>query len=312
METATLDRTATDASTIFDRAVCLSVTLGRLGVRRKINVSELQPKAEVATESVSASKELLDCPEYDAIRQGDRALRSFLEKRTSGPALFKSGTYMLSYQVLPEVNREVENYFTRREVLLVPAFAAVYDKARAEARGKLKDLYREEDYPALEAVKRAFYAEVRYFKMGTPDKLASVDPDAFEREKAKTAAQWAEVLEESRQVLRQQFSELVDHLVERLEPGPDGQPKKRFTKNLVDKMNEFLTTFDPRNIGDDAELATWIQRAREALDGVTPESIRSRRGTRDSVVDAFTRIKAAVDPMVENRPKRRFNAGDEE
>jgi DNA-binding transcriptional regulator YbjK len=308
METATIEREQTTVN-IFDKAVCLSVSLHRLGVRRKVKLAELKPGVEVDEDAIGVSKELLDCPEYDAIRQADGELRRYLEKRTSGPALFRSGVYMLSYKMLDEVDRELETRLKERREKLVPAFVAVYEKAREDAKKTLGDLYHAEDYPPVEAVGGAFEATTRYFEMGDATRLESIRADIFQREQAKAAAQWDAILAASQDVLLQEFSGLVDHLVERLEP-QDGGKKKRFNATLVENLDEFLRNYNARAISTNAELTAAVEAARDVLKGVTPASLRDSRFTRQKVAETFAAIKGSIDRLVETAPSRRFEFGD--
>lgn len=305
METTTTIEQDETTATIFDRAVCLSVALHRLGNRRKVKVAELKPGIEVDADSVNVSKELLECEEYDAIRQADGSIRRYLERRTSGPALFRSGVYMLSYDILTEVDQELQLRLRERENVLVPAFIAKYEDAKGTAKARLGPLYSDADYPPVETVAAAFTASTRIFTIGAAEKLKSIRADIFQREQEKAAAQWTEVLSESRNVLRAEFSDLVTHLTERLEPGTDGK-KKRFNASLVENLDEFLRTFNARDIVNDADLKAVVEKARAALAGVTPERIRDSRFTRQAVADAFTQIKETVDGLVET-PTRRFD-----
>jgi hypothetical protein len=62
--------------------------------------------------------------------------------------------------------------------------------------------------------------------MSTPQVLQAISGKLFVREQAKATVQWNEMLEEIRDGLRLTFKELVDALVEKLSPRPDGTRKK--------------------------------------------------------------------------------------
>lgn len=309
METATvLNFPEVEKTNIFERAVCLSLELHRLGVSRKVNVADLKAQANVNPDALHVSKRLLEAEELQAIARADGELRRYLERRTSGPALFRTGVYMLSYAILPEVDKELQARLKERADSLVPAFLSVYDRARKDAEKRLGDLFDASEYPDRDAVRDAFTATFRYFTLGEASGLQRINADIFEREKEKAAAQWATVLEASNAALAEEFQGLVSHLVERLEPGTDGT-KKRFNATLVDNLNEFLTTFMARNIGDSADLQALVDDARKVLAGVTADRLRNNRFVRKEVADAFAKIKTAADSMVEKAP-RRYNLAD--
>lgn len=301
MTTATVNDI--EVENIFEKAICLSLELCRLGTSRKVNVGELKPQANVESSAVRVSKKLLEAEELQAIARADGELRRYLESRTSGPALFRTGVYMLSYEILEEVDAELQKRLKERAEQLVPAFVDVYDRAVEDARVRLGDLFRAEDYDTKEEVEAEFTARYKFFAMAEPAALERVNADIFERERQKAEAQWATVLEASNAALMEEFQGLVDHLVERLQPEPDGK-KKRFNATLVENLSEFLTTFKKRNIGNAAELQALVEEAEKAMQGITPQRLRDNRFARTDTAAAFAKIKASVDTLVEKAPRR--------
>lgn len=296
-ESAAVLERATPPASIFDRAVCLSLSLHRLGTQRKMKVAELQPGVETNADMVRVSKKLLDAPELDAIKRHDSGIRRWLETKVSGPALFRSGVYMIACELVGEVDAELQTRLDDRANILVPSFLGVYDNAVTDARRSLGVHFRAEQYPTRDAVAATFSSEFRYFTLGSPQGLERIRADIFEREGQKAAAQWSEVLEESRNVLRAEFSELVTHMVERLEPGAEGKTK-RFNASTIDNLDDFLSTFAARNIADDAALQAIVSQAREALKGVRPETIRNSRSARDMARERFTEVKAEMERTI--------------
>ncbi len=294
--TAILDA-ATPAATIFERAACLSLELRRLGTKRKMNVGDLKPGVESDAEMIHVSKDLLDAPELDAIRKHDGAIRRWLETKVSGPALFRSGVYMISYELLGPVDDELRARLDERARVLVPEFLGVYDRSVDEARRRLGPHFRAEEYPTVERVRETFGAEVRYFTLGAPSGLERIRGDIFAREQEKAASQWQSVLDESRNVLRAEVAELVDHMVDRLTPDASGKGK-RFNASLVENLDEFLSNFKARDIADDAELQRVVDEARALLAGVTPRALRNSRAVRDATRARFTEVKTQLDRLV--------------
>jgi hypothetical protein len=68
--------------------------------------------------------------------------------------------------------------------------------------------------------------------------------------------------------------ELVSHLRDRLEDQPDGKPQ-RLRESTVQKLRDFLATFDLRNVVDDQELKEQVDSARALLAGKTTDAIRN-------------------------------------
>lgn len=297
--TATLAEMDVDRqeSNIFERAVCLSLELRRLGTKRKMNVSDLQPGVPTDTDLIHASKDLLASPELDAIRQHDGQIRRMLEGKVSGPALFRSGVYMIAIDLVAPVDAELTARLEERSQILVPAFVAKYAAAVEDARRKLGAHFKANEYPAPEAVASAFSASVRYFTLGSPQGLEKIAADIFEREQTKAAEGWAAVLEESRAVLRAELADLVGAMVERLEPGPDGKAR-RFAASTVENLDQFFELFAARNIANDASLQRVVTAARNALAGVSVKDIRDSRAVRSNVRERFAEVKSQLDRLV--------------
>jgi hypothetical protein len=81
-------------------------------------------------------------------------------------------------------------------------------------------------------------------------------------------------MEETRELatvaLREEFAEIVRHMVERLSGEQDGKPKK-FKNSIMEKMGEFLESFGDRNLFDDDKLAELVDQTRDVVSGLSTE-----------------------------------------
>jgi hypothetical protein len=286
---------------IFDRAICLSLTVGCLGTRRKVPATSVQVEAD--RDMLHVSKAILESKELDAIKTLDGELRTWLGKRAL-PSPFRRGTYLVPIALVEEVDGKIGEYQEKRAGL-VARFLAAYDASVEDAKKRLNGLFDVSDYPGAEKVRAAFYVDVRYLAFGVPEKLEGIRKDIFEREKAKAAASWKEASEEVRQALRAGLADLADHLVERLQGNGDGKPKV-FRDTLVENMTDYLDLFDPRNVTDDTQLALLVERCRNILDGLDADALRSSAAIRTKVRDGMTQVQATLDTMVIDRPARRI------
>jgi hypothetical protein len=101
------------------------------------------------------------------------------------------------------------------------------------------------------------------------------------------------------------MSELVNHMVERLDASENGKPKV-FKKSTVANLGDFLATFDFRNIANDAELKEQVDKARVLLAGVTAEEIRTTADLRSRLKTGMAEIGTKLDAMVITMPRRKF------
>lgn len=309
--TTTIAGTATRAAqkvNIFERAICVQLSTSRLGTRRKVSNEAVTTDAD--PELVHVAAEILESKELDAIKRCDRAMAEYLRSRASGPALFKGGVYLLSIDLVDSTDAMLSAMLSDRSQL-VAEFLAVYETQRDATKAKLKTVATRITWPAVEKVRASFGVSLRYLSFDTPAALEGVSSAIWQREKENAAREWAEALDECKMVLRGGFSELVDHLVDRLQPDPETGKRRKFQDSMIEKFDEFVKTFNARNITDDAALADLVARAREIMRGVGASELRSNEALRNAVAQSMRDIKSAVDPLIVDAPTRRYNADEE-
>jgi hypothetical protein len=297
-------RSVTEGSTIFEQAVCLLLEFRRLGTRRKVALGEVTRAADLDARLVHVSKDLLDAKELQAIDSHDGETRRFILNRCT-PSGLKLGIYVLPLTLFEDCDR----YLIVRDkdrARLVEAFVDVYETRKREAMLRLGTLAVESEYPSVAAVRAAFGVRWQYLMFGTPDTLKGISREVWDREAAKAGAQWADALEEGKQILRATFADLVDQLAERLLPA-DGGKSKRFADSTVEKFEEFCDLFAKRNLAQDTELADLVNRARGVMAGVAPDDLRKQKDLRRTVAARMVEVAAVLDTLVIDRPTRRYS-----
>ena len=101
----------------------------------------------------------------------------------------------------------------------------------------------------------------------------------------------AEASSEIQTVLRESMAKLVQHMADRLKEGPDGKPL-RFKETTVSNLIEYLANFEFRNVTDDGELQTLVAQARELLNGVDSDDLRTTGDLRSRVQQGMADIAA--------------------
>jgi hypothetical protein len=287
---------------VAERAVCISVRKGLPGNRKKVATEEVTVDADA--EAVAVSKELLDSPEWKAVKNLDNEVRRYLERKCL-PSMFREGVHLVPFGLLETVDAQMEAFAARRREL-VDAFCEIYPEKVQSAKLRLRGLYRPSDYPTIDRVRRSFKFDWQYVALGVPGQLAEISMSMFAREREKAEAKWAEAQREIQHVLRAAMAELVDHMVERLTPDPKTGKPKVFFASTVEKLAEFLADFKFRNITDDAALAGLVERAKAMLAGTTAEDLRTGEALRGRVAAGMGELKASLDRIVTDRPTRKI------
>lgn len=319
MSTATMPQTAGPSlfeEDIFSKATCLSVELGSLGSKRKVNSSQVSVDAD--KELISVSKTLLESPELLAVKQLLATVRQYLYSRTVRTTVFRSGIYVLPLVLVDETDQQLLDYAAELRDL-VEALLVRYgldDSGNiqpgsliAKDQERLRSVFNLKDYPPPAKIREACYISWNYIKFGTPDNL----PDAIRaREVEKDSERVLLAANQFEQLLRAEMLDLVAHIEDRLGVSKDGKPKI-FRDSLVSTIKDFVALASARNLTNDAELDRLCRQAAQLLDGVDPKLLRENAAAREGVRAGFAQIKAELDTLVVvDRPRRQIDLEREE
>lgn len=304
MATAVLERSMPDieqpGQDVAATTVNLKLRFGLLGNSRKVNTSQVTVDAD--KDQIRVSKHLLESKELDAIRQADAALRKELENYCL-PG-FDIGLRLLPWGAVEGVTARLKQYAREREAL-VDTFIDAYPELCREAAASLRSLYNSKDYPPADYVRSKFHFSYQYLSFGTPEGLEHVNAQIFEEERNKAASVLRDATAEAKNFMRQTVAELVSRLRDRLVPDADGKPK-RLHATAVSNLQQFLGTFDLRNVSNDRELSQEIERLRNLLGDTSADELREKKDWREAVASDLGQIETTLSSMVEHRPSRKF------
>jgi hypothetical protein len=211
-----------------------------------------------------------------------------------------------SYQLINK-NRVVmvdetlkRNYFpTFNEA--VDEIVRIYEDGKEQARRILEPdgLWNELDYPT--DIRRTYNFEWQFVVMNTPAKGTILSPEIYEQEVEKMKFLWKETQRLAEQALMQELCGLIDHAIERL--NGDGSPK-RFHNTLVENFTQFFETFTDRDLFDNDELKKLTTKAKEVLQGVIPDDLRTYPDLQQRVREGMRQLRQMVDDSIIEVPRR--------
>ena len=285
---------------LASNSVMLVLRLGRPGNRRKVHPSLVSVDAD--PDALYIGKELLESDELKAVVSLDDGIRRWVYTR-SLPSFgtLKEGVYRLPLTLVDQVDETLETFRQDRQALIVK-FLERYPVLVEDARTRLRALYNAGDYPPAGEIAARFTFSYRYLAFMAPETLSA---RLLAREREKAAAEVASEVEEIKTALRTSFAELVSHAADRLGVKPNGQ-KLVFRDSMVQNLEDFLGYFGARNLVNDTELATLVDRARNVMSGLAAEDLRTNDGLRAQVKQTFDGIKAEMDRNLLTRPSRRL------
>jgi hypothetical protein len=154
-------------------------------------------------------------------------------------------------------------------------------------------------------VRSHFTFSWQYVSYGVPEQLQEISAQFFQEEREKAVVAMSEACTEIQQVMRASLLELVSHLRDRLGDQPDGKPQ-RLRESTLQKLRDFLGTFDLRNVVDDQELKEQVQKARALLEGVSTDTLRNMPLIRAQVREGMAELATQMDALAGDRVSRKF------
>jgi hypothetical protein len=108
------------------------------------------------------------------------------------------------------------------------------------------------------------------------------------------------------ETLRVEFAELVSRAAERL-----SNPKNVFRDSLLGNFDDFIKTFESRNVFNDETLAGLIKQAKGVLKGVKPQQLRDNNRLRAKVAGEFAKVNATIEANIIPQLRRVILPGKE-
>jgi hypothetical protein len=102
------------------------------------------------------------------------------------------------------------------------------------------------------------------------------------------------------------MSQMIETMNRQLAPPDEDCRRRRVYSTSIDRLSDFLRTFDARNVAGDDELQSLVVRATAILDGVTFETVKTDEAVRSNLAAGFQQISEALSPLVETAVRRKF------
>jgi hypothetical protein len=293
---------ALNLSDIAQKTVFLSVHFGRFGNSRKADV---EVKTDALQSRFSTSKRLLESEELSNVRKADSAFTTWLDSPVRCWRYGKAGMRMVPWSQFEEIYNACVKYQQVDRPVLVQKFLDVYLEQVEQAKIDLKEQAADVEFPSIDEVRSEFAFEFDILNFGTPDKLKIVSPAVYEAEKQKQVKALADASVELRDSMRFVCSEMVNKLLDAVTPSSDGKKKKIFD-TTVDKLQEFLNSFDLRNVTDDAVLQAEIGKLKGIMAGVDADKLRESENLKVDLAAKLNEAKVQLASIVGNRVSRKF------
>jgi len=305
---STAEQTDSRTRPLQERVVLLVLSLTAPGNHRTIRNKDILT-TEADKKRLNVIKRLIDAKEHEAIGRLDGEIRGYVH-RLALPSPFKTGTHAIPIDLLAQVDGRLVAYAEER-TRLVDVLAGEYERIKENSRLKLGPVFKESDYLNASQLQDAYTMTWQYVSLSVPGQLNTIDAALFEREKMRLQREWDAALGDMRDALRVGLQELVDDMVQRL-TAASGEDAKRFKPSkLLERFQEFLTTFDARNVTSDAQLAALAEKARKVLAGVSSETLTTLPDVQARVKKEFATVQTTLAALeVESASRRKIRLED--
>jgi len=302
-----------EAANVMDLTTCLLLRFHKTGLIRKGNISKIQTIANKTR--LGLHKKILQSENYEQMLLIARDVRRYAVKRQVPGSPFSEGTHLVPLPLVDDLNEKISNAegaYNRFADLFVAEYAGLVEEARAELLDQFDasnyfDVSNESGKAALRA---KFWVERRWFDW-SPSNESKVSKAIAYQERQRQSTEINDMALQVKAALRLGLKKLIDHLVDRLAPGPAGA-KKKFAATTITKVVEFLELFSARNVVGDKELAVLADQAKEVLAGRTPESIREDEEAAAFVAERMSTVKTQLDKLLQDMPERIIAIDDED
>jgi len=289
-----------DISNEISRRGCfVSLSVSCWGARKKLAADAVDMGEQADPSMFGHAMQLID----------KRALKPIRSISTEGHAAIKSralpfdvGVDFVPNQLVAGLIDDLDRMRVRFDAA-VAQFMAEYKAHIDNARAKLGDHFDAAAYPDLTDMRSKFKWAVRVVSMESPRHMQDIDPRLFRQVQQQFQAEMAEFSTSATAVLRERFVSLVQHLADRMTPGPDGKARI-FHDSTVAQVQQFLADFGALNIANDETLAAQVDRMKALVGGRKPDEFRGTGDFQSQVAGALAGAAEAIGGMLVDRKRK--------
>jgi hypothetical protein len=305
MQATTKAPTAKPAADIHSRAMLVRLSVSCWDGRRfdKKITDEVNNSHAASKDAGRYNKQLLggkkNAPSHaDAVSAGGNARQRFYKETLpwtdEGWRLLPTANYEKFTDAMRKMRTEFEGS--------VETFLAEYPSLKEAARALLNGMYREEDYPTVEALRGKFRFSIEFSPVPSQgDFRLDLPADQLEEIERGTASRVEQATKAAMEDAWGRLREVVGKVRERLtgvqtEGKKKGQPKI-FRDSLIENVAELADVLSRLNVTDDPDLEAMRQRVENELADLEPKKLREDSKARTKAAKSADDILRAMEGL---------------
>jgi hypothetical protein len=188
----------------------------------------------------------------------------------------------------------------------VESFLQVYPQYIEQVRPELNGLFREEDYPAADKLRKKFGVKLEILPIPSGnDFRVQMSAEEQARVAREIDANVRQSLTRGTEDLWKRLREVVSHMVDRL-----NEPESRFHATMVTNVFDLVELLPRLNVNGDAELNRFAEQIRQRLCGFTAQDLKKHDLLRVAAATDAAEIVAEIDSVLRDREASLPEAGD--
>ena len=285
-------------SVLAQKAMLSHVRLSAWSARRidRKATEEVNEKNNAANDAGRYNKLLVDSKALAGIQAAISAARAFHYSRTlpwqdDGARLLPAAAYVDYTARLRAIRADFEK--------AVDDFLSDYPNHVEAARKRLGNLFRPEDYPSADEIRRRFGFDTIINPVPSGDDFRVTLGDAqAELIRAEIEERAQQQLQEAMRDVYRRVSDVCERMVDRLRKYTPGNDNERasgiFRDSLVENVRDLAAVLPALNITADPKLNEIAERMRRELTQHNADDLRESETLRESVADAAESILSEV------------------
>jgi hypothetical protein len=189
----------------------------------------------------------------------------------------------------------------------VESFLAVYPQYIEQVRPELSGLFREEDYPAADKLRKKFGVKLEILPIPSgADFRVQMSAEEQARVSREIDANVRQSLIRGTEDLWERLRNVVSHMVDRL-----NEPESRFHASLVTNVYDLVEMLPRLNVNGDAELNRLAELVRQRLCNYSAQELKKHDLLRVTAATDAANIVAEMDDVLRGRESAKASESED-
>ncbi len=276
-----------------EKALLVKLSISQWNARKEDKkVTQEVEKTHNATDAGRYHKHLLAKTALEKIQKNVNEARTFHYAHTLPWSI--DGQDILTTKIYFDYTQAMSKFKAAHESA-VNDFLFNYPQYIEEAKKRLNGLFKQEDYPPVDKVKKLFSFSLQFYPLPSAnDFRVELGTDEINRIKTTLESELKNTEQEAIKDLWQRLFKTVSHAAERL-----GDPDAVFRNSLIENIQELVNLLPKLNFTDDPNLETMRREVEKKLLKFDPKTLREDGDARKQTAQEAKELLKGIRPHLD-------------